>query len=381
MVAVLRLYISVIFVVLGLAMSGETQAQSDAYLQKCEQLEQAGYQNSGFYEDNHPRRRSLPESDFFASATPESQNIDSKGLKAAAEKMRRSRQPLSLLVLRNNKLVFEHYFNGADKNAAHNIHSASKGMMSAAIGIAINEGLIAGEQALLKDLLPGGYREPASKGDKAKISLHDLLAMQAGLKWTEDSTEYKIENKPDWIRAILERKQAAQPGQVFNYNTGLTHLMSAILQEQTGRSACRYVSEKIFAPLGISLEHWGMDPQGYFSGGYNVYMTARDLAKFAQLYVNEGRSQNGQEVVPAEWVRRSLQDQADVDGDYTYGYNFWIRTIAGERVAMAWGFGGQRAFILPQKKLVVVITTDTQNFETEYAAEKILKNHILPAVR
>lgn len=87
--------------------------------------------------------------------------------------------------------------------------------------------------------------------------------------------------------------------------------------------------------MGVVAEHWGRDPQGYFSGGYNLYLTPRELAKFGLLYLHGG-NWHGAQLVPAAWVEASMTDQVNAGAPYSYGYNFWLRDIAGHHVAMAW---------------------------------------------
>ncbi|MGH9886982.1 MAG: serine hydrolase domain-containing protein, partial [bacterium] len=156
----------------------------------------------------------------------------------------------------------------------------------------------------------------------------------------------------DWIRSILELPNVETPGSTFNYSTGDAHLSSGVLTSAVQSTACEFIHKNLLVPLGVVAEHWGRDPQGYFSGGYNLYLTPRELAKFGLLYLHGG-SWRGTQLVPAAWVEASMTDQVDAGDPYSYGYDFWLRDLAGHHVAMAWGFGGQMIYIIKDLDMVV----------------------------
>jgi len=269
----------------------------------------------------------------------------------------------SFLVIRHGALVFESYYNGSAKDQSNNVHSASKSIWGAAIGIAIDQGRIPGVDATIASILPPRH-VAAMSPETRTITVRDLLTMTSGTRWEEDTTEAQIQRTPDWITAILELPKAARPGTTFNYSTGDTHLSSAVLTSATGTTACDFIHENLLAPMGVVAEHWGSDPQGYFSGGYNFYVTPRELAKFGLLYLHEGRW-NGRQLVPSAWVRASMTNQVAAGAPYSYGYDFWLRDIAGHHAAMAWGSGGQMIYIVKDLDLVVVMTTNTRDFDQD----------------
>ena len=274
--------------------------------------------------------------------------------------------------------MFERYYHGSAKNQSNNVHSASKSVWGAAIGVAINQGRIPGVDATIASILPSRYVAVMSP-ETSTITVRDLLTMTSGSQWEEDETETQIQRTPDWIAATLKLPRALRPGTLFNYSTGDTHLSSAVLASATGTTACEFIHQHLLAPLGVVAEHWGRDPQGYFSGGYNFYMTPRELAKFGLLYLDGGRWR-GTQVVPAAWVEASMTTQVDADAPYSYGYDFWLRDIAGHHVAMAWGFGGQMMYIIKDLDLVVVMTTNTGDFSQDsFNGLSIIEDDVLPA--
>jgi CubicO group peptidase (beta-lactamase class C family) len=333
-----------------------------------------------FYEDNPTYIDSVDDSASWTLSTPEAQNLDSAMLERASTTLANRPYTWSLLVIRHDTLVFERYYHGSAKNQSNNVHSASKSIWGAAIGIAINQGLIPGADATIASILPARYVSVMSAQTKT-IKLHDLITMTSGIDWSEDTTETQIQRTPDWLTAILELPNAATPGSTFNYSTGDTHLSSAVMTSAIQSSACEFIHQHLLAPMGVVAEHWGRDPQGYFSGGYNLYLTPRELAKFGLLYLRGGKWR-GAQLVPAAWVNASMTNQVDAGDPYRYGYNFWLREIAGHQVAMAWGFGGQMIFIIKDLDLVVVMTTNTREFNQDsFDGTSIIENNVIPAAR
>ncbi len=333
-----------------------------------------------FYEDNPTYTDPVDDSASWTLSTPAAQNMDSTQLEAASTALARRSDTWSFLVIRHDALVFESYYHGSAKNQSNNVHSASKSIWGAAIGIAINQGLIPSVNATISSLLPASYG-PAMSAQTKTIKLLDLLKMTSGIRWREDMTETQIQRTPDWITAILGLPNAASPGTTFNYSTGNAHLNSGVLTSAVHTTACEFIHTHLLAPMGVVAEHWGRDPQGYFSGGYNLYLTPRELAKFGLLYLHDG-NWHGTQLVPAAWVTASMTNQVADDDVYSYGYNFWLRDIKGHHVAMAWGFGGQMIFIIKDLDLVVVMTTNTQAPNDDlFDGTAIIEDNVIPAAR
>ena len=331
-----------------------------------------------FYESNPMYIDPVDDSASWTLSTPEAQNLDSTQLEQASTTLAGRPFTWSLLVIRHDALVFERYYHGSAKNQSNNVHSASKSIWGAAIGIAIDQGLIPGVDATIASLLPASYVSVMSSQTKT-VKLHDLIKMTSGIDWSEDTTETQIQQTPDWITAILELPNAATPGSTFNYSTGNAHLSSAVLTSAVHSTACELIHKRLLAPMGVVAEHWGRDPQGFFSGGYNLYLTPRELAKFGLLYLHGG-NWHGTQLVPAAWVEASMTNQVDAGAPYSYGYDFWLRDIAGHHVAMAWGFGGQMIFIIKDLDLVVVMTTNTHDFtQDSFDGTSIIETNVIPA--
>ncbi len=263
----------------------------------------------------------------------------------------------SLLISRRGEVVLERYFNGARATRPANIKSASKSVISALVGIAIDRRLIAGVdtpittyfQELKKD------RDPA----KQRITVEDLLTMRSGLESTSNRNYGAWVQSRNWVQHALNRPLLAEPGTQMDYSTGNTHLLSAILTKAAGTSTWQFANDTIGRPLGFAIPRWPQDPQGVYFGGNDMLLTPRQMLAFGQLYLDRGRV-NNRPVVPESWIERSLVPRGrSYWSDQEYGYGWWIRELGGHRTYYAWGFGGQYIFVVPDLELVVVTTSSS----------------------
>jgi CubicO group peptidase (beta-lactamase class C family) len=261
----------------------------------------------------------------------------------------------SLLVSRKGAVILEHYFRGTRVNSYENVKSASKSVISALVGIAIDRKLLPGVEAPIAPYFPelsAANADPA----KRKITIEDLLTMRSGLVDTNRGYGAWVQS-PNWVRYLLTRPLQRQPGEPMNYNTGNTHLLSAILTKVSGGDTWNFAQNTLASPLGISLAKWPRDPQGIYFGGNDMLLTPRQMLAFGELYLNHGRSGDRQ-IVPASWVEASWTPRTrSLRSGHQYGYGWWITEMAGRQVAFAWGFGGQYIFIVPGLDLVVVTTS------------------------
>lgn len=302
-----------------------------------------------FYENNPTYF--APRSVEWRTGTPESRGLSRRQILKLAKRLSGRKQSLSLLVVRGGVLVWEQYFNGSAAFHSNNIHSASKSIMSALVGIAQQKRCLNIDQPIT-DFLRSG------QANAAKITIRHLLQMTSGLEWIEDVTEEEVELEADWVRHILGLKAGA-PGKRFNYSTGNTHLLSAVLSRAVKMDVSAFAQKNLFRPLGISVEHWGRDPQGNDSGGCNVYMTPRSLAALGQLFLNRGQWK-GKSIVPSAWIEASwnpLRTRAPFD----YGYLCWLSEAGklAEKSLVMFGYGGQYVIVMKEIDLVVVMTNDT----------------------
>jgi CubicO group peptidase (beta-lactamase class C family) len=318
--------------------------------------------------------------DFWEFETVEEAGIDEGLITAGLRELRREPSVYSFLVIHNDRIVIEEYLNRSWAYHSHNVHSVSKSILSTLVGIAIQEGYLQGVDQPVAELLPANFVSIENQ-PKRSITLNHMLTMTAGFEWANDTDNMpSIEGQEDWVQALIDVPLETDPGLDFNYNTGISHIMSAVIAQASGMNTCQFAYQYLFDPLDITVEYWGRDPQGIFTGGWDLYITPREMAKFGLLYLNGG-SWKGEQVVPPAWVEASLSGQVDVGAQFDYGYWWWLSVIWGYPVYSAIGFGGQRIHIVPDLDIVVVTTSNDRYFGTgdEFDSFAFLERYLIPA--
>ena len=265
----------------------------------------------------------------------------------------------SLLISHRGELVFEEYYNGADPRRPANMKSASKSVISALIGIAIDEGHIKSVEDPITKYFPE-YIFNQTDSDKQLITIENLLTMQSGLETTSNRNYGKWVLSENWVEFVLNQPLVAKPGTRMLYSTGSTHLLSAILTRASGINTKEFAQKHLASQLGYSMSYWSRDPQGIYFGGNDMEMTPRQMLAFGELYLNKGVHE-GRQIIPTNWVKESYRPHVlspRGQGRY-YGYGWWLRDLAGMLVPVAWGYGGQLIFVVEPMDLVVVATSDS----------------------
>ncbi len=262
----------------------------------------------------------------------------------------------SLIVSQRGSVLLEQYFNGRRASSLSNIKSASKSIISALVGIAIERHLIKDVHQPIDGFFPELFKALPDQRKRA-ITVEDLLSMRAGLESTSNRNYGAWVRSGNWVRHALARPLLATPGTVMEYSTGNSHLLSAILTKATGKPTLQFAQEAIAAPLGFRLQPWPRDPQGIYFGGNDMLMTPRQMLAFGELYLHRGR-EGGVQVVSEKWVNDSFvpRGTSRISGR-SYGYGWWMREMAGFQAYYAWGFGGQFIVVVPELELVVVSTS------------------------
>ncbi len=262
----------------------------------------------------------------------------------------------SLLVSHRGTLVLERYFRGTRATTLANIKSASKSMISALVGIAIDRKLLASVTAPIAPYFPDRFGSGVDPS-KRTITVEDLLTMRSGLESTSIRNYGAWVQSPNWVTYALRRPMVSPPGHAMIYSTGNYHLLSAILTKVSGKSTWAFANEVLAKPLGFTLAQWPQDPQGIYFGGNEMLMTPRQMVAFGEMYLNRGRA-GGRQIVPEAWVDASLvpRSRSNWSGQL-YGYGWWVRELAGRQTFYAWGYGGQFIFVVPELDLVVVTTS------------------------
>lgn len=288
----------------------------------------------------------------------------------------------SLLVSVDGTLVAERYFHGATAARTANIKSASKSIVSALVGIAIDRRLIGSVHDPISRYLAA---EVGRDSAKAAITIEDLLTMRSGLETTSNRNYGRWVSSPNWVRFVLAQPMEDEPGGRMIYSTGSTHLLSAILTRATRTSTLEFARTALATPLGFTLSAWPRDPQGIYLGGNEMPMRPRDMLRIGELYRNGGRYDERQ-IVSSDWVRESIAPRTTSRwSERQYGYGWWIRTLAGEPVFYAWGYGGQFIFVAPSVRTVAVVTSvaepGSERRDHLDAIYDLMERHVIPMAR
>ena len=314
--------------------------------------------------------------DGWRTSTPEEQGMDSNKLAQMLSAVQQKHLSLhSLLVIRNGYIVSETYFGAFTQDTPHQLYSVTKSFIATLIGIAIDKGAIDRTDHRILDFFPEDTIENLDQYKQA-ITLENLLTMRAGLDWQEGDPAYMaLAQSPDWVKFMLDKPMVQPPGTWFNYCSGCSHLLSAILEQTTGMNTLDFAKQNLFQPLGITNVTWDTDAQGIPIGGWGLQLTPRDMAKLGYLYLYNGIWERDQ-IVSGDWVNRATQTHTETDSELGYGYQWWTYPSLSGYAAL--GMGGQTVFVIPRSDLVIVTTADMDNHDEIF---QLIEQYIVPAVK
>lgn len=307
----------------------------------------------------------------WPTSTPEAQGMDSRALAALVE-CGGNAQMDSLVVVRNGKLVAEAYYAPFQRGMKHRINSATKGVVALLAGIANGQGLLQPGDPVL-GLFPDRTATNADARKQA-MTLQHLLDMTSGIDWIEPLSDripesmIAMERSADWVQFILDRPMAQAPGGGFNYNSGNSHLVSAVLARKTGIGTEQFAARQLFAPLGITDYRWPKDPQGVSIGGFGISLLTPDMARIGQLVLQRGEW-NGRQLVPRAWVERIFAARVPMfaTGGWRYGDFWW--TLPARKAYLAVGYNRQLIVVMPELGVVAAMTG-----RTHYPIEDVISH-------
>lgn len=311
-----------------------------------------------------PKKREYWPTSGWKTSTPEQQGMDPAKLLVADEFIQ-NRLPdvFSLLVVKNGYLVFEKYYSWGSPEKYAVVHSVTKSVTSALIGIALDKGYLKSVDQKLIEFFPE-YKTDGLDPNKKEISLNHLLTMSAGFRWNDRGPVMRIwYTSPNWAKFTIQLPLEKNPGDAFKYNSSASHLLSVILSKSVKMSTLDFAKQNLFEPLGIESAYWHQDPQGFNNGGFGLGLSARDLAKIGFLYLNNGYWK-GQSIVSEYWVKASTEQHIQafrhpMYGTFGYGYQWWVKKVDGCNSFRAWGRRGQFIVIVPKLDLVIAVTSET----------------------
>lgn len=328
----------------------------------------------------------------WSVTNPSHVNIDSVALTNATLRASQKHSFLSLLVIRNGFLVHESYFNGNDRDQLNDVRSVTKSVLSALVGIALEEGFIMSLDETLGDYLTPQIATLDS--NTRQITIRHLLTMTAGFEWNElTGTSYD-----DWINSgepidyVLRQPIVHTPGTQFTYNSGVAHILGVLLQEAVGMPLPEFADSFLFSKIGINHRQWEMLEDGHVNGAAGLDLRPRDMARFGQLYLQEGNA-DPEQVIPSAWIEETTNPFFTWRWDYgalrnyTYGYLWYYFDDNNNEGYLAWGWGGQYIYIVPSKDLIVITTTNYRNVNLDGGADYMMRfaldviiNYVLPGV-
>lgn len=290
---------------------------------------------------------------------------------------------LSCLILKDNSIIFEHYKNKKVSSNVQTINSCTKSVISALVGIALDKGLIESINTPITEFF-GDIINRETDSRKRNITIEHLLNMTIGTDWPEFG-EWNcfapMVYSNDMIKFILQRPIDTDPGQKMNYNSGCSHLLSAIIQKVSGISAHDFAKEYLFKPIGISKSVWH-ERQGTSLGSDGLRITAEDMVKFGQLFLNKGNF-NGKQVISEQWIKEStIPRHITYMNIGHYEHHWWAsshkRNDREISYYFALGYGGQYIIVVPDFNMVVTFTSRMYN--NSLRPIHYFKNYILESI-
>ncbi|PGP43472.1 6-aminohexanoate hydrolase [Bacillus thuringiensis] len=292
-----------------------------------------------------------------------------------------------MLVVQKGNVIFEKYYNGYGPDDAFHIASVTKTIISALIGICIDKGYIKSVDQRVIEFFP------ENNVNSSEVTVSHLLTMTAPhpfVDWQEPLEE--LCTQQDWIQYTLNRIGSGGEIGSFKYSSAGAHILSAIITNATGKNAREFANEYLFQPLGMreipnynmkafgfddlfgkDVKGWVHDPNGISTGGWGLTLTVRDMAKFAQIYLNEG-IHNGKQILSKSWIKESTEMNQN-----QYGYLWWLREEEGVYSYCAMGDGGNMICCIPEKDLVIVIASEIMpNARDRW---ELIVKYILPCIQ
>ena len=308
------------------------------------------------------------------------------------------KQITSVLVARDGKFIFEQYFDGGPETL-RNTRSATKTITGMLVGAAVDRKLLrvdAPVLAFFDDRLPLAHPDPR----KSRITVEDFLTMSSLLECDDENSfsrgnEERMYLVEDWVKFTLDlpikgfpdwtSKPADSPyGRAWSYCTAGATTLGPLLERATQQSVPDFAQATLFQPLGIESVKWQFQPLGNAMTGGGLQLRSLDLLKLGQLYLDGGKWQ-GKQVISADWVRRSLAPHANAREDTDYGYLWWLQKfhVNGQTIRTfgMYGTGGNKVYVLPDQRAVVVITTTNYRVPGAGAlTDSLFTSVVVPAV-
>jgi CubicO group peptidase (beta-lactamase class C family) len=296
----------------------------------------------------------------------------------------------SVVVIKEDKLLIEEYFNGANRNTLHDTRSVGKSFTSTLLGIAVKDSYIKSETQILNEFydLKSFQNYSASKDS---ITLKSLMTMSSTFEGSDMNSEsigheenmYPTKN---WVAFTLNLPidKIKIADKQWDYFTAGVVVLGDIIHKSVPNGLEKYADKNLFQPLGITKYKWQFTPQKVANTAGSLQLRSLDYAKFGQLYKNEG-AWNGKQILSKEWIAKSLSHQVKISENEYYGYLFWNKTYkvndVDYEVYYSSGNGGNRVFIFKDQPIVIVITSTAYNTPFgQKQADNIMQDYLIPVI-
>lgn len=348
---------------------------------------------------------------YWETSNPAAEGIDPKVIDSIHQDIENGKYGLidHFLLIRNGKVVFDNQYDQDYETIAkqydttyyqynydhpswhpfynytelHTLQSVTKSITSILVGIALDEGLISSLDSTVISFF-SKYETDLTDNRKKSITLQNLLTMQAGIEWDEESYNGKddctlMEKSNNWIQYVLNKPMDTIPGVAFEYNSGVSVLIGKIVAIATGKRIDKWAEEKLFGPLGIADYYWKETPAGEIDTEGGLYLTSHDLAKIGFLMLNQGTWENRQ-IVSKKWVEESTRPNVKVNDQFGYGYQWWVPEHKDGRAEIfaGQGYGGQFVMMAPEYNLLIVLNGWNIHDTAEKSSYRILEDRIIP---
>lgn len=309
-------------------------------------------------------------SEEIAAAPPEQVGMRSGRLADAIKSLReKDRDIHGLVVLRNCRMVVEHYAAGVTRDHNHAVYSVTKSVLATLAGALLRSGKLSSLDTPVADIVAASTKLDADKLEKARrIRIRDVMSMASGLEYRSNPASHPIYGAADRFQFALGPPFVGEPGRRFNYSDGDASIAGAAVAAAAGKDLLGYGNDVLFGPLGFRNVEWEFrDKAGRYPGGWGLRLRAVDMAKFGQLYLQNGRWQD-QTIIDAGFVADAWRPSAAAP---QYGLFWWRWVREDPRVGpvhFANGFKGQRIYVVPKHGIVIAVSANVAGADAAYAA-------------
>lgn len=298
-------------------------------------------------------------------STPEAEGVAPGSIAKIIDTFAETNQEIhTLMIMRHGKVIADMRWKPYSDYRC-NLFSLTKTFTSTAIGIAIGEGKLS-----LSDKVVSFFPEYADAlmDEKMKdMTVEDCLTMCSGYYTNISGSGIWSQMNESWIKAFLELPLSYKPGTHYAYNSGSSHMLSSIVTKATGMNTKTYLTQKLFAPLGIDEVLWDTDHEGNSTGGWGLWLNAEQICRVGQLYLQNGLWE-GKQIIPKDWIdTASVRHVYPMEDDWNVGYGYQIWTLSSGEY-MGRGAFGQYLVVMPGIDCVAAMTSCTWGEQRKYGA-------------